>query len=112
VVLLKATNAQTRVYVNGSYVGTTGVFDGPGPRGFDQAQAFDVPAKLLAHGANTIHLQVNSPTADATGIDVVLAGPETEVRGRALRELLICRAGDRQRRQRVRGDVSGLHAAA
>ena len=88
-VLLKATNAQTRVYVNGSYVGTTGVFDGPRPRGFDQAQAFDVPAKLLVPGANTIHLQVNSPTADATGIDVVLAGPETDVRRQALRELLI-----------------------
>jgi signal transduction histidine kinase/CheY-like chemotaxis protein len=88
-VFLKATNAQTRVYVNGSYVGTTGIFDGPRPRGFDQAQAFDVPATLLARGANTVHLQVNSPTVDATGIDVVLAGPEAEVRRQALHELLV-----------------------
>ena len=88
-VYLKGTNAQVRVYVNGIYVGATGEFDGPRPRSFDQAQAFDVPPRLLVAGRNVVLLQVNSPTADSTGIDVVLAGAEVELRDQALRELAI-----------------------
>ncbi len=88
-VLLKATNAQTRVFVNGTYVGSTGAFDGPRPRSFEQAQAFDVPRQLVVAGPNVVQLHVNSPTADATGVDVVLVGPKAEVRRRAARELVV-----------------------
>ncbi|MBK6336256.1 MAG: response regulator [Betaproteobacteria bacterium] len=88
-IYLATTRVPTRVFVNDAYVGATGDFFGPRPRSFDQSQAFDVPAELLVRGRNVVTLQVNATGQGATALDVVLAGPEVEVRKRAMRDLFI-----------------------
>jgi hypothetical protein len=75
------------VFVNDAYVMPPGFLR---PRKWlDQSQAFDVPAELLVRGRNVVTLQVNATGQGATALDVVLAGPEAEVRKRAMRDLFI-----------------------